>query len=177
MCVCVCVCVCVSHSVVSWPFTTPWTVAWQAPLSMEFSRREYWSGLPFPSPRDLPDPGIKHGSPLRWLGQCRVEDDAQNVGLVSYCRRRGALLTPGSATHSPAASYWPVRQRVSHVFSTSMGLMMVWDVALAREPATKHSCMCSLLLPLDGLLDLLIGHELDGWLRCNLEQVNHVAAP
>ena len=42
---------------------TPWTVAHQAPLSMGFSRREYWSGLPFPSPGDLPDPGIKPGSP------------------------------------------------------------------------------------------------------------------
>ena len=42
---------------------TPWTVAFQPPLSMGFSRQEYWSGLPFPSPRDLPDPGIKPGSP------------------------------------------------------------------------------------------------------------------
>ena len=38
---------------------TPWTVVHQAPLSMEFSRQEYWSGLPFPSPGDLPDPGIE----------------------------------------------------------------------------------------------------------------------
>ena len=38
---------------------TPWTVACQAPLSMGFSRQEYWSGLPFPSPGDLPNPGIK----------------------------------------------------------------------------------------------------------------------
>ena len=42
---------------------TPWTVACQAPLSMEFSRQEYWSELPFPSPGDLPDPGIEPGSP------------------------------------------------------------------------------------------------------------------
>ena len=42
---------------------TPWTVACQAPLFMGFSRQEYWSGLPFPSPGDLPDPGIKPGSP------------------------------------------------------------------------------------------------------------------
>ena len=42
---------------------TPWTVACQAPLSMGFSRQEYWSGLPFPSPGDLPDPGIEPGSP------------------------------------------------------------------------------------------------------------------
>ena len=44
-------------------FVTPWTVARQAPLSMEFFRQEYWSGLPFPSPGDLPTPGIKPGSP------------------------------------------------------------------------------------------------------------------
>ena len=44
-------------------FPTPWTVAYQAPLSMGFSRRECWSGLPFPSPGDLPDPEIEPGSP------------------------------------------------------------------------------------------------------------------
>ena len=45
-------------------FLTPWTtVVYQAPLSMEFSKQEYWSGLPFPSPGDLPDPGIEPGSP------------------------------------------------------------------------------------------------------------------
>ena len=38
---------------------TPWTVARKVPLSMGFSRQEFWSGLPFPSPGDLPDPGIK----------------------------------------------------------------------------------------------------------------------
>ena len=42
---------------------TPWTVAYQAPPSMEFSRQEYCSGLPFPSPGDLTDPGIEPGSP------------------------------------------------------------------------------------------------------------------
>ena len=44
-------------------FATPWTVAPQAPLSMGFFRQEYWSGLPFPSPGDLPEPGIKPRSP------------------------------------------------------------------------------------------------------------------
>ena len=42
---------------------TPWTVACQAPLSMGFSKKEYWSGLRFPSPGDLPNPGTKPGSP------------------------------------------------------------------------------------------------------------------
>ena len=44
-------------------FETPWTVAYQAPLPMGFSRQEYWSGLPFPSPGDLLNPGIEPGSP------------------------------------------------------------------------------------------------------------------
>ena len=42
---------------------TPWTIACQAPLMTEFSRQEYWSGLPFPFPGDLPDPGIEPESP------------------------------------------------------------------------------------------------------------------
>ena len=44
-------------------FATPWTVAHNAPLSMGFSRQEHWSGLPLPSPGDLPNPGIEPGSP------------------------------------------------------------------------------------------------------------------
>ena len=44
-------------------FAMLWTVACQAPLSMEFSRQEYWSGLPLPSPGDLPNPGVEPGSP------------------------------------------------------------------------------------------------------------------
>ena len=51
-----------SRSVMS-DSATPWTVAYQAPPSMGFSGQEYWSALPFPSPGDLPDPGIEPGSP------------------------------------------------------------------------------------------------------------------
>ena len=54
--------VCV-HSVMS-DFATPWTVVRQAPLSMGLSWQEYWSGVPFPTPGDLPDSGIKPASPL-----------------------------------------------------------------------------------------------------------------
>ena len=53
-----------THCVVSEPFPTLWTVARQTSLSMGFSRQEYWSGLPFPSPGDLPDPGIEPVSPV-----------------------------------------------------------------------------------------------------------------
>ena len=51
-----------SHPVVS-DSSTPWAVALQAPLSMGFPRQEYWSGLSFPLPGDLPDPGIEPVSP------------------------------------------------------------------------------------------------------------------
>ena len=52
-----------SHTIVSDSFGTPWTVAHQAPLSMGFPRQESWSGLPFPSPGGLPNPGVELGSP------------------------------------------------------------------------------------------------------------------
>ena len=54
--ICVCACSFVSDSAI------PWTVALQAPLHMEFSKQEYWSGLPFPSPGELPNLGIEHKS-------------------------------------------------------------------------------------------------------------------
>ena len=61
MCVSICVCErSLSHVLL---FVTLWTVAHQAPLSMEFSRQEHWSGLPFPSLGRLPNPGIKPASP------------------------------------------------------------------------------------------------------------------
>ena len=74
VCVCVCVYVCVCVSPVStWSdglvarscqtLATLWTVALQGPLSMEFSRQKYWSGLPFSSSGDLPNPGIEPRSP------------------------------------------------------------------------------------------------------------------
>ena len=63
VCVCVCVFLCVSL------FTTPGTVACQAHLSIEFSRQEYWSRLPFPSLGDLPDPGIESMSHVSCIGR------------------------------------------------------------------------------------------------------------
>ena len=75
-----CVCVCararahtLSHFSHVRLFVTPCTVAHRAPLSMEFSRQEYWSGLPFPSPGDLPDPWIEPGSPALQAGSLPSE--------------------------------------------------------------------------------------------------------
>ena len=54
-------------------FVTLWTIGHQAPLSMGFSRQEYWSGLPFPPPGDLPNPGIEPGSPALQLDSLPFE--------------------------------------------------------------------------------------------------------
>ena len=61
-------------------FETPWTVAHQAPPSMGFSRQEYWSGLPFPSPGDLLDPGIEPGSPKFQADALTSEPPGKNKG-------------------------------------------------------------------------------------------------
>ena len=82
LCVCVCVCVCTLSCVQL--FMTPWIVAHQVPLSMGYSRQEYWSGLPFPSLGDLSNPGIKPVSLclLHW-----------QVGPLSSAPPRVELLT------------------------------------------------------------------------------------
>ena len=73
-------CVCsVSHV---WLFASPWTIANQAPLSMGFSRQEYWSGLPFPSPEDLPGPGIEPRSPALQANLFMVWATEKNLTLI-----------------------------------------------------------------------------------------------
>ena len=78
---------------------TPWTVAYQTPLSMGFSRQEYCSGLPFPYPGDLPNPGIELGSPALQVysgsseppsdpGKCVIRD-AYSLNPLWVCERSG----------------------------------------------------------------------------------------
>jgi len=77
---------CFSHVGLS---AAPWTSACQAPLSIEFSRQEYWSGLPFPSPGDLPDPGIKPGSPALQADSLQSEPPAcGRVGTKGRSRNK-----------------------------------------------------------------------------------------
>ena len=70
-------------------FATPWTVAYKAPLSMEFSRQEYWSGLPFSSPGDLPDPGIEPRSPTLQADTLSSEppEGKPTVSTLDKCQR------------------------------------------------------------------------------------------
>ena len=96
MCVCVCVCVCLcvrvcihvvvvvrSPNCVSL-FATPRTAAFQGSLSMGFFRQEYWSGLPFPSPGDLPDPGIEPMSPALAGGFFTTEPPGKPAYIYIY---------------------------------------------------------------------------------------------
>ena len=70
-----------SYWVVSDSFATPWIVAHQAPLSMGFSKQEYWTGLPFPTPGDLPNPGIKPVSPALQANFLSTEQSGKLLDL------------------------------------------------------------------------------------------------
>ena len=87
-------------------FAAPWTVAYQAPPSMRFSRQEYWSGLPLPSPGDLPDPGIKPRSPALQADALRSEPPGQSkVKLLSRVRLFATPWTIRSMEFS-RPEYW-----------------------------------------------------------------------
>ena len=84
-----------SLEVVSDSLATPWTVAHQAPLSMGFPRQDYWSALPFPSPGDLPDPGIKPRSPSSQANSLPAEPPGKFPGyMVLLYPLSPSLLNP-----------------------------------------------------------------------------------
>ena len=87
---------------------TPWTVACQAPLSLGFSRQEYWSGLPFPSSGHLPDPGIKPTSPALAGGFFTTEPPGKSACMWATGIKPGALpsITLRSFFSSFHAGYW-----------------------------------------------------------------------
>ena len=106
----------ISHSVMSQLFVTPWTVACLAPVFMEFSMEEYWSGLPFPSPGDLPDSGIEPRSPALQADSLMFEPPVQfSHSVVSDSLRPHGLQparlpcpspTPGACSNSCPWSRW-----------------------------------------------------------------------
>ena len=75
-------------------FVTPWTVVYEAPQSMEFSRQEYWSGLPFPSPGDLPNPGIEPGSPTLQSDALPSEPPGKPLVLGSFSHKSPISTNP-----------------------------------------------------------------------------------
>ena len=99
-------------------FATPWTAAHQAPPSMGFSRQEYWSGLPFPSPGDLPDPGIDPRSPTLQADALTFEPPGkpQPGGLVKSSPLIPSLA-PSPAVLCPLPRWWLRWAREWHVAS------------------------------------------------------------
>ena len=81
-------------------FVTPWTVAHQAPLSMEFPRKEYWSGLAFPSLEILPDPRIRPRSPALQVNSLQLSHQSVFVAqsCPTLCDHMDCSL-PGSSVH------------------------------------------------------------------------------
>ena len=78
-------------------FVTPWTVAYETPLSIEFSRQEYWSRLPYPSLGNLPDPGIKPGSPALQADAFTIwaTREAQPTGVGCHALLQGIFPIQG----------------------------------------------------------------------------------
>ena len=83
-CVRVCVCTRTHAKLLGYIqlFTTRWTIAHQAPVPLEFSQQEYWSGLPFPSSRDLPDPRIESWSPALQAESLPSEPLGESLAIV-----------------------------------------------------------------------------------------------
>ena len=118
----------VSHSVVP-IFATPWTVAHQAPLSIGFSRQEYWSGLPFPSPGDLPNPGIEPRSLTLQADSSPFEPPGKPQYIVVIiiktcplvCSATGSHIIPKLTTLSPRKNHWPLSILPSKLFLGGIG--------------------------------------------------------
>ena len=92
-------------------FSTPWTVAYQAPPSMGFCRQDCWSGLPFPSPGDLPGPGIEPGSPA-------LQADA----LPSK--------PPGKPVHQEAQKKKPSTKQKDNLLNGKMYLQIIYLIKI-----------------------------------------------
>ena len=80
---------------------TPWTVALQAPLSMKFSRQKHWSGLPFPPPESVPNPGTEPRSPTLQADFLLTEPPGKpsHQGLYSHCKSVDAALLWMDSSH------------------------------------------------------------------------------
>ena len=86
-------------------FVTPWTVVHQAPLFMKSSRQEYWSGLPFPSPGELPDPGIEPGSPELASGFITTELPGKSIKYFYFLLKISVSWRP--PWHLPGLNHPP----------------------------------------------------------------------
>ena len=156
---CVCVCVCV-HSQSCLTLQSPWTVAHQAPLSSKFSRQEYWSGLPFPSPGDFPDPRIEPvslASPALTGGFFTTAAPGKPLSHIRYvnsfhpakdCLNNALLLVSSNLCLEAAREMYPLdllqEERTLLMVVATTPLPSLPEVPhfprAAPSPVTGHSC-------------------------------------
>ena len=105
-------------------FVTPWTVAYQAPLSIGFSRQEYLSGLPFPSPGDLPNPGIEPGSLSLQADALPSEPPGKEALMVQRVKR----LSPGLLLVSHKCHV------LSHFRAFLPAILSAWKILFSALP-------------------------------------------
>ena len=98
----------VHRLVVSDFFATPWTVACQASLSLGFSRQEYWNGLPFPSPGDLPNPGFELGSPTLQADSLPSEPPGKPLNTLE----RMIIVEKEWKVKIRSGGFWSFKQRI-----------------------------------------------------------------
>ena len=122
-------------------FATPWTIASQAPLSMGFSRQEYWSGLPFPSPGDLSNPGIKPRSPALQADTLFSKPTGKffpNAILYTLwsCQTPFWCLSPIS----------DIRAGASHLQETKSGSLIIWLKSQPQPHSSTKDAQVDLVL-------------------------------
>ena len=115
-----------SRSVVSGS-VNPWTVAYQAPPAMGFTRQEYWSGLPFPSPEDLPNPGIKPRSPALQADALRSEPPRKPL-LPNYITVDHLWLVVSGSIANCWSGVFVFRETISLAFWITLTFKENWNM-------------------------------------------------
>ena len=127
-------------------FATPWTVAYQAPPSMGFSRQECWSGLPFPSPGDLPDPGIEPGSPALQADALPSEPPVKPQYICMYVYSVSYSLQPCVLQPARLFCLWdsPGKNAGVYFHALLQGIFPTQGLNLCLQ----HHLHCRILYPL-----------------------------
>ena len=130
-------------------FATPWTVAYQAPLSMGFSKQEYQSGLPFPPPKDLLNPGIKAESPalqadslpLSHLGSPFLEARNLKKKKNPKSRAMSPLKVPGKNLSLLLPEFWWLSAILAISWYTDVSYLYCWCI-ISASGITWPSSLC-----------------------------------
>ena len=122
-------------------FATPWAVAYKAPLSMEFLRQEYWSGLPFPSPGDLPNPGIEPGSPALQADSLSSEPPRKPAKSYTWTQKQAPSFRCCKPTdlQTPECAWVEVSRGMTTDLQGSL-----WQEQVISAGDFYQSCFCNL---------------------------------